>query len=60
MKNMSVFAEFLPSFAVAYRLTMSPGTSLKSSSDISIDPSTFFEPLSLSIEVTFSGAPLTE
>ena len=39
---------------------MSPGTSLKSSSESIMVPSTFFAPFSFSIETTFSGAPFTE
>jgi len=46
--------------AVAYMLTTSPGTSLKFSSDRTVEPSTCFTPFCFRRLTVWSGPPLTE
>ncbi len=59
MKAMSVRDSERAFFAVAYTLTRSPGTSLKSSRAITLDPDDRFSPGCAMIRTAVSGPPLT-
>ena len=45
---------------VAYRLTKSPGESLKSSRAMVVEPAALFNPLAFRNETVFSASPFTE